>query len=707
MRKLALLLLLIFFVSSLYAVSCTTNPGSSSEPKFIQESKRLIGNWQSAILLVIGFSIVLVALVYALSIGFDMPDLKSWATTELSQVIATAIIIVVAASVITATNVALAEIAKGSHIDALANCGDDCMQTITTVYLQNMIDVSKQGAKESLNTMVDSMEDASRRFTTSCSAMILPWPCLQASLSFTTGAESLLDAERHGVVFEQYQNLLASMNAQKFFMEKFAFNVGPLILVFGIFLRSFFFSRKLGGLLIAIAFGIMFAMPMMYVFDMASLKLTLYGDKLFAAGGGDCPEECALTAPYAYKGTVVPKIEPVAGAGNRGFIDPSSGEQYFLQNDLVDALSTSGCSQYAKGWADDLASGRIPEVTAPNGDVFQSCQWLAMTPQLLGGDASAYSYDKDGNLKIDFAKPVVCPVECREVPYPYGSPLCGSKDVQRACSWLRQDCKLYRFVPIDSSKPAEYQIKTTEMANCPTACKIKPALKSNCDYIGSWNFYHPLAGSWVSDEVSSQAPGHYTSCKGDANFLGACSDLEATDPGSNSEFLGHQYREAVTGYNCLYSRFDCRVVMPGLYGLEKADITEAASDLAHEKCDNAYSCPVNIADPLESCVYYYPSDPAACAQCAVTEEAYLYDPPLRVDCSTVCSKSPQPQGNEAGFSTIIEGNVGKPEVINVAKLLVPAYLLPIFNTLVVVMFIRSFSKMLGGDIEIPGLAKVL
>jgi hypothetical protein len=55
---------------------------------------------------------------------------------------------------------------------------------------------------------------------------------------------------------------------------------------------------------------------------------------------------------------------------------------------------------------------------------------------------------------------------------------------------------------------------------------------------------------------------------------------------------------------------------------------------------------------------------------------------------------------------MIEGNIGKPEIVNVGKLMVPGYLLPLFNILVTLMFIRSVSKMLGGDVDIPGLSKV-
>jgi hypothetical protein len=53
-----------------------------------------------------------------------------------------------------------------------------------------------------------------------------------------------------------------------------------------------------------------------------------------------------------------------------------------------------------------------------------------------------------------------------------------------------------------------------------------------------------------------------------------------------------------------------------------------------------------------------------------------------------------------------EGLVGTSEIKNVSKLMVPAYLLPLFNIVATLIFIRTFSGMIGGDIEIPGISKI-
>ena len=50
--------------------------------------------------------------------------------------------------------------------------------------------------------------------------------------------------------------------------------------------------------------------------------------------------------------------------------------------------------------------------------------------------------------------------------------------------------------------------------------------------------------------------------------------------------------------------------------------------------------------------------------------------------------------------------MGRAEIQNVAKLIIPAYLLPLFNIVATLVFIKGLSTMLGGDIEIPGISKV-
>jgi hypothetical protein len=55
----------------------------------------------------------------------------------------------------------------------------------------------------------------------------------------------------------------------------------------------------------------------------------------------------------------------------------------------------------------------------------------------------------------------------------------------------------------------------------------------------------------------------------------------------------------------------------------------------------------------------------------------------------------------------LPGAQGELDAKNVGVLLVPALVLPLFCIVIVISFIRVFSPVLGGDIEIPGLSRII
>ena len=98
----------------------------------------------------------------------------------------------------------------------------------------------------------------------------------------------------------------------------------------------------------------------------------------------------------------------------------------------------------------------------------------------------------------------------------------------------------------------------------------------------------------------------------------------------------------------------------------------------------------------------------ACEMCLYSEDAYLYDPPIQTQCNDLCAPTNNLPAKEPGEYTEIgaDGLVGRNEIKNVSKLLLPAYILPLFNIVATLVFIAGLSRMLGGDVEIPGISKV-
>jgi hypothetical protein len=99
---------------------------------------------------------------------------------------------------------------------------------------------------------------------------------------------------------------------------------------------------------------------------------------------------------------------------------------------------------------------------------------------------------------------------------------------------------------------------------------------------------------------------------------------------------------------------------------------------------------------------------SACDSCMYTEEAYMYNPPVNMNCGELCKPPENVPSKTAGDYTKVasDGLVGRADIQAVSKLMVPGYLLPLFNITITLIFIKGFSGMIGGDIEIPGMPRL-
>jgi len=88
----------------------------------------------------------------------------------------------------------------------------------------------------------------------------------------------------------------------------------------------------------------------------------------------------------------------------------------------------------------------------------------------------------------------------------------------------------------------------------------------------------------------------------------------------------------------------------------------------------------------------------------------LYYPAVRTDCSELCTdESLAGPVNVApdDFIKKLPGATGAPDVMGLGALMVPSLVMPLFCIVITIAFVRSFSQILGGDIEIPGLGKII
>lgn len=676
----------IFVVFSLLALLSVSfadelnTTGKMFERATTESGLEILSSWQVIAIGALIISVILVALAYIIAMGFEMPEVKAWAGTEVTQIISTGIIIVLLIGTITFLDLVTSWMINESGIMS-CGLGENCLQEVSVAYLNESIGAAESGAKDCLKNAMQAGAWMGRGIGIYATTIILG----QLGLQTTLGAHYALDLDRYTIIYEYYTNLLASLYAQRFFLEQFAFKIGPILLALGIVGRSFFITRKTGGLLIAIAAGIMFFLPMMYVFDWVTFDMVISGDNAVQGDLSLCPSECRNSAPIAYYpgGTVQDQAELYE------FFEEEQRDEVF---------------ELLNGDTESLSNGSV---------VFNSC-----------------NYDSDPDDGVG------CPPVCRELPYPASVSECADVDNQTFCAELDDRCKVIRLVP-DATENPEYDL-------CPEECKIVPPLKGDCDTDRCLESRPDCRVAKRSDldwrpSISGEIEGHercndyakdcpenldaFESCTWIIPDSGTCNEICGGCPsycrisGADTTHLPEDCFEEDSDEllsACVECHPTCMIEISALQALDDS-ITDGScsgcylerrllggttlpAEYIEDDC-SPDACPVE---------YRLQIPRTACEQCLEVSDSFLYEPPINTDCGDLCkpsAKVPTKSASDFGKSGS-DDLVGFSEIQNISRLMIPGYFLPLFNIAATLIFIISLSAMLGGDIEIPGISKV-
>ncbi|MFA5105837.1 MAG: hypothetical protein WC506_02655 [Candidatus Micrarchaeia archaeon] len=256
-------------------------------------------DWRVLGTLAIMVSVLMVALAYMIGIGMESRELKVWAGIELSQVAVSALILMGAIGMIGFFDLVGNEAAAASGIkvngqNPCNNIQIPCAMRMSQIYLDDMQAVAKNTALEFLQKNVDRAQKSSKSIGISCDSL---W-CIWSSGFYRPDAGMSMDMDRYTLLFDDLTKIIASLSAQRYFLDMLAYVIGPMFMLVGIILRSLWFTRKLGGLLIAIAIAVMVIYPLTYVLSWFTLKVAVYGDKAVPQSlPAGCPSECQLTPP--------------------------------------------------------------------------------------------------------------------------------------------------------------------------------------------------------------------------------------------------------------------------------------------------------------------------------------------------------------------------------------------------------------------------
>jgi len=150
-----------------------------------------------------------------------------------------------------------------------------------------------------------------------------------ANISWTPLAGLSITAEYYKTIFDLLFKTIILIRAQQMFLDFLWAGLFPYMLAAGLVLRIFYFTRKLGGLLIALGLSLFIVLPMFYV---------LSGAILFGFMGG-----WVSSAGYATFGNSIDQgTMPMPGQTDSVNTAPMSGNEFSqTQLNLYDACGTA------------------------------------------------------------------------------------------------------------------------------------------------------------------------------------------------------------------------------------------------------------------------------------------------------------------------------------------------------------------------------
>ena len=279
-------LFVFFLVSTIFisALFASSNSHSIANNKDIMKIfLNYWAPWTGAIFyaMTIGLIIYVCSWFYASAVSDE--KLKAWVKRELTQLVFSAVIFMAVLPIIvsianicvmlpaytpwsgTADGAAWAEFVEARCNMVVTGMERPCHIRIAEDYLQILAKSSQAQIQSVLR--INSVIAVLSTFSIEFKGMVDP--AGQLTVSPLVGLAVVSDTLQF-VMDLQMKNFL-TIRAQQYLIDFIHLGFFPMFLVIGIFLRIFYFSRKLGGLFIAIAISLYLVYPLMYVFFHAVL----------------------------------------------------------------------------------------------------------------------------------------------------------------------------------------------------------------------------------------------------------------------------------------------------------------------------------------------------------------------------------------------------------------------------------------------------
>lgn len=294
--------------------------------------------WDWAGLAALAMAVMVLVLVVGYMAASVLEDdhLRAWVKRELGQAAYSAVILVVIVALASSMGgwfKLFALSAPGSppawnaYVNDLVCCDpaqQPCPQQGTVAQqrpchialAQDYLQILFEGAKQAGNGHLESYWFFSVFGNVGLGASLTALPDL-ASASIRPFAFLTLFSEYHGLMFDLAFKTMMFARAQQVFLELLVVAIFPVMMALGIVLRTLHFSRKLGGMLLALALSFYVIYPMFYVL-MDAILFGLVGAWPPELGGTWPPK---LGDKFDQSGTALP--------GTGGEVDVTGGADPF------------------------------------------------------------------------------------------------------------------------------------------------------------------------------------------------------------------------------------------------------------------------------------------------------------------------------------------------------------------------------------------
>ncbi|VVB99918.1 Uncharacterised protein [uncultured archaeon] len=552
-------------------------------------------DWNKNGLIGVAIVISIIAIAAMFGYGFNLPEVKAFVDAELVQAVVSVLLIVSLIALVGFFD-DVARIAMTSQqLPVSCNANEPCYITAAKSYLTTLNNTADSYARNALSESIERQKTASMGVSTQMNF----WFLLFFGTNLRPNAYMSLQAERAGTVFETVTKLMGSLYAQAYFIDVISFGIAPIFLLLGIVLRTFFFTRKLGGLLLAIAVALFFVYPLTYAFAWYTLNVTVYGERTLASASPTCPSECTAAYPVAFyidSAGGIKKFESTQQLTTAGIINDTAwaaagapGGAYpglYACRDLTSLGIDQGLTPVYNGvnlGALSVSGTRLTDSGRTGADAWKENEFKGNKLVLNGNSAMKYNITKNGANYIEVGLPAGsslpaatsyqvigscggCPDYCREVPFPSSLPGCDIKK----CSTCNAGCKIMRQRTDCAS--AAYG----SCGSCDASCKMNLSTENKCSVTYSTS---DAPGGGAQAVVAAQLGGTCEGCGGCPNWCRVLKYSSAT--GTYSKY----YNDAACDIPaCLPPNLQTSTSVPGTCSLSCFYSTQLTAGSCDQMC---------------------------------------------------------------------------------------------------------------------------